>query len=261
MGALNADVRSVIGMADPQQPADNTDWFAANAPSPNTGVTGTATPTGAGTPAVSGTGLQGDAAYDAFGKGWLASGGRTVADLKAYADQWNSQNPNAKVTLGGSKGDKVYGPNGEYWQDAVIGAGAGGQGANWGPKGGGGGAGGQIPLGDFGSLAQGWQGSFTAPTVDQIRQMPGYQFALNEGVKALDTSAAAKGTVLSGGQQKDILQYATGLLDQTAQQKYQNALGEYMNAYNIFRNNQNDVFNRFDTLAGRGTSAANAATS
>ena len=125
----------------------------------------------------------------------------------------------------------------------------------------GGSGGGNLGLGHFGSLAQGWDKQFTAPSVDEIRATPGYQFALNEGVKALDTSAAAQGTVLSGGQKKDILQYATGLADQTAQQKYQNALGEYMNSYNIFRNNGNDIFNRFNTLAGAGTSAAGAATS
>ncbi len=209
---------------------------------------------------ATGGGLQGDAAFDEFGRGLVATGGKTVADLQAYVAQWNQQHPESPVTLGGSKGDKVYGPNGEFWNDAVISAGLGGQGLYWGPKGGGAGGGG-VNAGEFGSLAKGWEGQFNAPSIDEIRNMPGYQFALQEGIKGLDTAAAAKGTALAGGQKKNILQYATGLLDQTAQQKYQNALGEYMNQYSIFRNNQNDVFDRFNTLASRGTTAAGSATS
>jgi hypothetical protein len=228
------------------------DWFNQNAPPADTAATPPiAQPGGGG-------GLQGDAAFDEFGRAWTASGGQTVADLKAFADQWNASNPGAKVTLGGSKGDKVYGPNGEFWNDAVISAGLGGKGASWGPKGGGGGG---VNMGEFGSLAQGWDKEFKAPTIEEMRAMPGYQFALNEGIDALDKTAAARGTGLSGGQKKDVLNYAIGLADQTGQQKYQNALGEYKTAYDVFRNNGNDLFDRYDRLAARGTGAAGAATS
>lgn len=149
---------------------------------------------------------------------------------------------------------KIQLPTGQI-VDVIKAAGLGGQGFQWdtGPGGGGG-------LGSFGSLAQGWDREFKAPSIDEIRAMPGYQFARDEGVTALDSAAAARGTVNSGGQKKEIMRFATGLADQFAQQKYQNALGEYQQAYNIFRNNGNDTFDRFDRLAGRGTAAAGAAT-
>lgn len=229
------------------------DWFATQAP-----PAGAPAATAPAAPGATG-GLQGDAAFEGFGRGLMATGGRTVADLQAYVQKWNAENPNAQVTLGGSKGDKVYGPGGEFWNDAVISAGLGGQGFSWGAKGGGGGGG--VNLGGFGSLAQGWDKSFQAPSIEEMRNMPGYQFALQEGIKGLDAMAAAKGTGLSGGMKKDVLNYAIGLADQTGQQKYQNALGEYKTAYDIFRNNGNDIFDRYDRLAQRGTSAAGAATS
>jgi len=255
VGFNNTGPSAIGNISEATNAGGSTDWFTANAPTASAPTTGA--------PTTDNTGVAGDAAFDEFGRQWLASGGRTVADLKAFADKWNAANPRARVTLGGSKGDKVYGPNGEFWNDAVIAAGLGGQGGSWGARGGGGGgaAGGDVNLGGFGSLAKGWEQTFKAPSIDEIRAMPGYQFALQEGIKGLDAMAAARGTGMSGGFKKDVMQYATGLADQTAQTKYQNALGEYMNAYNIFRNNQNDVFNRFDTLAGRGTAAAGAATS
>lgn len=207
------------------------------------------------TPSPTGAGSGG---IDAFERAWMSSGGRTVTDLQNFV----KAHPEFGAKLGGSKGDKVYGPDGTYWADAVISAGlGGGQGATFDRStGGGGSAGGGIGLGDFGSLAQGWDKQFVPPTVDEIRQTPGYQFALTQGIDALDKNLAARGTVLGGGEKKDVLQYATGLADQTAQQSYQNKLGEYMNAYSIARNDKNDIFNRFDTLSNRGTQAALGAT-
>lgn len=135
----------------------------------------------------------------------------------------------------------------------------GGSNAGWqlgSPIGSGGGGG-----GDFGSFAQGFGKDFQAPSIEQIRNMPGYQFMIEQGLKAMDTGAAAKGTLLAGGRQKDRAAYAMGIGDQTAQQAYQNALGEYKTQYDIFRNDRNDIFDRYNTMAQRGTNAANAATS
>lgn len=63
---------------------------------------------------------------------------------------------------------------------------------------------------------------------------PGYQFRLNEGMKALERSAAARGGLLSGGAGKALSRYG---------QDY--ASGEYQNAYN-----------RLAGLASLGPSAA-----
>lgn len=190
---------------------------------------------------------------NAFKDAWFASGGKTTTDLANFV----KAHPEFGATIAGSKGSKVTFPGGAAFQ-AVRSAGInGGVGPAWDDLSSGGGS---VGVGDFGSLAQGFNKSFTAPTTDEIRNTPGYQFALTEGVKSLDTAAAARGTVLGGGEKKDILQYATGLADQTAQQKYSNALGEYMNEYQIFRNNGNDIFGRFKDLSAAGTDAAKSAT-
>lgn len=128
--------------------------------------------------------------------------------------------------------------------------------------GGGGGYGGQqIPLGQFGSLAQGWNGQFHAPSAQDAANTPGYQFTLHQGIDALDGSAAARGTVLGGGHAKAVMDYATGLADQTYGSTYNRALGEYGQAYNEFRQGGNDLFDRYYKLGGLGTDAATKATS
>ena len=44
-------------------------------------------------------------------------------------------------------------------------------------------------------------------TLDDLYMDPGYQFGLNEGVRARDQSASARGMQLSGGQQKALTRY------------------------------------------------------
>lgn len=55
-----------------------------------------------------------------------------------------------------------------------------------------------------------------------FQSSPDYQFSLSQGLQGLDRSAAARGSLFSGGQQADILKYATGLAGQY--------LGNYRNA-------------------------------
>jgi hypothetical protein len=50
---------------------------------------------------------------------------------------------------------------------------------------------------------------------NRLRQTPGYQFRMDEGVQARDRSAAARGMALSGAQQKALTEYGQGLADQT----------------------------------------------
>ena len=76
----------------------------------------------------------------------------------------------------------------------------------------------------------------TDPTLGvDLTQDPGYQFRLNQGVKALDASASARGNLMSGAQQKAIVGYGQNLASQ-----------EYQNAYNR-------QFNRLSQLAGIGS--------
>ncbi len=126
---------------------------------------------------------------------------------------------------------------------------------------------------------------FSAPTIDEARNFPGYQFALKEGLQGIERGAAAKGTLLTGGTLKDSMGFATGLADQTYQNLYNNkrgefadkfnihtsnaanassaygssydrAMGEYLTARNIFDTNQGNLFNRLSSVSGQGLSAA-----
>lgn len=56
-------------------------------------------------------------------------------------------------------------------------------------------------------------GEFEVGNID-VKQDPGYQFRMNEGVEALDKSAAARGRLLSGAQNKAITDYAQGQASQ-----------------------------------------------
>lgn len=258
--------------APPVAPTTTPDWFTANAPPaappstdtniPMSDLPGMNNPQSPGAPAYSYTpGLTpGGPAGQWDQNSFAANFGRpgTPQELAALEPKLKAAGIKVLRNAAGVAG-KIQLADGTI-VDIINSAGAGGNGFQWLTGGGGSGGGGSIGLGDFGSLAQGWDKQFVAPTVDQIRATPGYEFARSEGISALDKSAAARGTLLGGGQKKDIMTFATGLADQTAQQSYQNAVSEYMNAYNIARNNSNDIFGRFDTLSNRGTQAAVAAT-
>ena len=58
-----------------------------------------------------------------------------------------------------------------------------------------------------------------------VSSLPGYQFALNEGIKGLDRSASARGMLNSGAAGKDVLKYATGYADQTYGNQLQRLMG------------------------------------
>lgn len=78
--------------------------------------------------------------------------------------------------------------------------------------------------------------TLTAPvTMDEatLRQTPGYQFALNQGLKSTQNGAAARGLGSSGAALKGAATYATGLADSTYQNQFQNAVTNKLNAYNM----------------------------
>lgn len=58
-----------------------------------------------------------------------------------------------------------------------------------------------------------------------FQETPGYAFALNEGIKGIDASAASRGNVFSGATMKDAQRFGTGLANQTYD-RYVNRLAE-----------------------------------
>lgn len=77
-----------------------------------------------------------------------------------------------------------------------------------------------------------------------LQDDPGYQFRMDQGQKALEASAAARGGLMGGNFGTALTQYG---------QDY--ASNEYQNAYNRFTNNQQQRFGRLSTLAGMGQTA------
>lgn len=75
--------------------------------------------------------------------------------------------------------------------------------------------------------------SYTPLTADQAAQAPGYAFGAQQGRDAIQTSAAAKGNVLSGATLKDLFSWG----DQFAGQNYNEAETQNENVYNINRGN------------------------
>lgn len=91
----------------------------------------------------------------------------------------------------------------------------------------------------------------------QLYEDPGYQFRLDEGLKALDRTAASRGGLLSGGAIKAGQRYAQDF-----------ASNEYTNAFNRYWNERNQLLNPLQSLLGQaqttaqnlGTAGANYAT-
>lgn len=72
------------------------------------------------------------------------------------------------------------------------------------------------------------QGAGTSTTqaqaFDRFRNQPGYQFGLSEGVRALDSSAAASGGLFSGKAGKALTQFGQNYADQQGYTPYMNRL-------------------------------------
>ena len=82
-------------------------------------------------------------------------------------------------------------------------------------------------------------------TGQDIYSDPGYQFRLQQGQDAIQSSAAAKGGLLSGATLKALQNYGQ-----------ESASQEYSNAYNRFNADQTNRYNRLSNLVGIGQNAA-----
>jgi len=105
---------------------------------------------------------------------------------------------------------------------------------------------GGFSAGTFTQLApqsiQPFTAQFSAPTMQQAEQSPGFQFRLGEGLKALQRSAAARGTLLTGGTLKSLTDYAQGSASQEYDKVYGRAMGEYGQQFGIHQWNEGSRF-------------------
>lgn len=83
-------------------------------------------------------------------------------------------------------------------------------------------------------------------TLGDFNRDPGAEFRRSEGQRGLESSASARGGILSGGALKAISRYNSDVASQ-----------EYGAAYNRFNNDLTTRFNRLSSLAGTGQTATN----
>lgn len=109
-----------------------------------------------------------------------------------------------------------------------------------------------APYRAIGSLAAGDLTSklddLTAPielTQDWLENTPGYKFTREQGLKATQNSAAARGLGVSGAALKGAASFATGLADNT-----------YKTQFDVENTNKTNAYNRLKALVDTGQNAA-----
>lgn len=90
---------------------------------------------------------------------------------------------------------------------------------------------------------------YTPFTMDQFQADPGYAFRLQEGLKALDRTAAARGGLLSGATLRGAQRYGQEMGSQ-----------EYTNAFNRYQAERAARLNPLQSLAGMSQTSANTLT-
>jgi hypothetical protein len=128
-----------------------------------------------------------------------------------------------------------------YWQSHVTNP------ANYGGNGG----------GDQGGAGYGGQGGFSFDP-SQVANDPGYQFALGQGLNAIQSSAAAKGTLLGSGTMKDLANYGAGAAYQGENQLFNQHLAGFQTNFNNLGSLVNTGSNAAQQQGNYGTQAANA---
>ncbi|VVE31696.1 hypothetical protein PEP31012_03711 [Pandoraea eparura] len=94
--------------------------------------------------------------------------------------------------------------------------------------------------------------TFSAPTAEQAQATPGYQFTLDQGLKSVQNSAAARGLGTSGAALKGAASYTTGLADST----YNDVFNRALNTFNTNYSSAANRVNRLSSLVGSGQNAA-----
>ena len=93
---------------------------------------------------------------------------------------------------------------------------------------------------------------FTAPTREEAMNDPAYQFAVEQGNKGIEQSAAARGTLLTGGTLKDLQNFG----QQAATNQYDKVYGRAMNAYQLREMLRGQAYERNLDAARVGQSAS-----
>lgn len=93
-------------------------------------------------------------------------------------------------------------------------------------------------------------------SLEELQATPGYQFRYEQGMDAVNNSAAAKGGLLSGRQMKAVDQYSQGFASTEYENAWNRAQQAYQNAFSRDTTNKNNTFNRLQSMANNGQQAA-----
>lgn len=107
-----------------------------------------------------------------------------------------------------------------------------------------------------GSLTTPYSGTFTAPTELTEQNDPGYQARLKLGTDAIQKSAAARGSVVTGGTAKALDTYGQDYASNEYGNVYNRALTDYTTKYNAYNNDQTNQYNKLAALSGTGQTTA-----
>jgi hypothetical protein len=282
-----------MAMADAPDPTMGGDWWTANAPPPLPGFTpnpgkGTVVPPGSPpldpNQPVPAQYLTGGTSWQ--GGGWTNPRGTAAGLAKAFAMglrgqaavDWTNANGYPGIAFYADKNQ--YGlPDGQYiapnpsnpntfdliQRTGTEGGSSGGNAANPGA----------LPVTDFGGIGSSpspyvnptWTGgpaptaptltSFTVPTEAQLEASPGYESRRAAGQLGMERSAAAQGSVLSGGTQQALARYNQDY----ASNEYANLFGQTLSANvnnnNVTQGNFGNAFQTYQANYGQFTDAAN----
>ena len=89
-------------------------------------------------------------------------------------------------------------------------------------------------------------GTYKAPEFN-FQQEPGYQFRQAEGQRAIESSAAARGSLLSGATQKALARYGQGLASQEYGNAYNRYMGERQQGFGEYTNMRNFLFGKYNS--------------
>jgi hypothetical protein len=116
-----------------------------------------------------------------------------------------------------------------------------------------------LSNGTFGAGSLGPVPTFTAPTLADARNTPGYQFTQEQGEQGIERGAAAAGGAVTGGTLKALTAYDSNLADTTYNQIFNNALSSYgaaLSSYQTKGQAQQQAFNQLFAPVQLGESAA-----
>jgi len=145
-------------------------------------------------------------------------------------DKPDERGPNTPPNVNGTGDRGNYGASGGGGGGFRYGGGGGG----WGGGGGRGGGG----RGTYGGAPAFKYGEFQAPSYQEAVSDPGYQFALKEGMGALQGSQAAAGVLRTGGSLQDLIDYG----QQAGAQQYGNVYNRALQTYGTNLGTAKDIF-------------------